>query len=188
MGLSKQTKFILAIVLQLIVIFAIIIFKLSILTSGTEVLLRIKPVDPRDFLRGDYATFRYIDVSEIPMYIESQSIRRGDTVYVMLIKEGEYWTGNRLSTTKPSSSKSVFLKGKAMNDSSRISSSYDACSGRGDCAHDSIRVVYGIEEYFIPEGKGRISSWDRAFAKVAVDENGNAVIKQLYVDNKPWPN
>lgn len=55
--MTKETKFILAIVFQIIVIFAIIIFNLSVFTSGAEVLLRIVPADPRDLLRGDYISF-----------------------------------------------------------------------------------------------------------------------------------
>ncbi|PJC47845.1 MAG: hypothetical protein CO034_01100, partial [Parcubacteria group bacterium CG_4_9_14_0_2_um_filter_35_11] len=57
--LTKQTKFIIAIAIQLVIIFSIIIFKMAVLTGGAEVLLRIEPVDPRDPLRGDYLTFQY---------------------------------------------------------------------------------------------------------------------------------
>ena len=65
--MNKQTKFILAIALQLAVIFTIIIFKFSVFTGGTEVMLRIQPVDPRDPLRGDYVTFSY-DISSVSSY------------------------------------------------------------------------------------------------------------------------
>ena len=54
MNFTKQTKFIIAIGIQLVILFAIIIFKSSVLIGGTEVLLKIEPVDPRDILRGDY--------------------------------------------------------------------------------------------------------------------------------------
>lgn len=175
MSMSKQTKFILAIALQLIVIFAIIIFKLSILTGGTDALLRIKPVDPRDFLRGDYMAFQY-DISDVSSY---NSMKDGDTVYVSLWQHGKYWTAQKASKTKPSDN-AIFLKGKVSREDDIFNE------------NNTIHIVYGIEEYYIPEGKGgSFSSWDRnseASAKVAIDENGNAVIKQIYLDGKIWPN
>jgi len=88
---TKQTKFILAIALQVVIVFAIIIFKLSVLTGGTDVFLKIVPVDPRDLLRGDYATFQY-DISNLDSYISGgQQIRNGDTVYVVLRQNGKYY-------------------------------------------------------------------------------------------------
>jgi uncharacterized membrane-anchored protein len=52
-----------------------------------------------------------------------------------------------------------------------------------------LHIVYGIEEYFIPEGQGRnFSFWNKeAAARVAVDENCNAALKQIYIDGEPWP-
>lgn len=185
--MTKQTKFILAIALQVIIIFAIIIFKLSILTSGTEVLLRIAPVDPRDLLRGDYATFQY-DISNLDFYLVSgQQIRNGDTVYVLLRQTGKYWTAQNVQKTRPTGSE-LFIKGKIESgglESRTASLSYQFPRFGGSCLH----VVYGIEQYFIPEGKGQnFSFWNKeAAAMVAIDDSGNAALKKIYVDDKPWP-
>jgi hypothetical protein len=67
--ITKQTKFIIAIVIQLVIIFTIIIFKIAVLRSGTEVLLRIKPVDPRDPLRGDHLTFPMRFLIFLPIFL-----------------------------------------------------------------------------------------------------------------------
>ncbi|MGO4832681.1 GDYXXLXY domain-containing protein, partial [Rhizobiaceae sp. 2RAB30] len=40
----------------------------GVLRGGTEVLLRILPVDPRDLLRGDYVSLRY-DIDRLPASI-----------------------------------------------------------------------------------------------------------------------
>ena len=110
--MAKQTKFILAIALQAIIIFAIVIFKMSVLTGGTDVLLKIAPVDPRDMLRGDYATFQYSNVSNLDSYIsDGQPIRNGDTVYVVLRQSGKYWMARNVQKTKPLSG-DIALKGK----------------------------------------------------------------------------
>lgn len=168
--MTKQTKFILAVALQVVIVFAIIIFKLSVLTGGTDVLLKIAPVDPRDLLRGDYATFQY-DISIIDSYYaNNQQIRNGDTVYVVLRQGGKYHTVQNVQKTQPTSNE-LFIKGKVESGGSRF------------------HVVYGIEQYFIPEDEGRnFSFWNKeAAARVAVDNNGNAALKQIYVDDKPWP-
>ncbi|MDP3947319.1 MAG: GDYXXLXY domain-containing protein [bacterium] len=184
--LTKRAKFILAIALQVMVVFAIIIFKVSVLSGGTDVLLRIEPVDPRDMLRGDYATFRYSNVSNLDSYIsDGQPIGNGDTVYVVLRQSGKYWMARNVQKTKPLSGE-VALKGKVA--SGGLATQADVLSDQR-LGGSRIHVVYGIEEYFIPEGKGQgFSFFDKeAAARVVVDENGNAVLKQIYVDDKPWP-
>ncbi|MEK9183874.1 MAG: GDYXXLXY domain-containing protein [Patescibacteria group bacterium] len=171
--MTKQTKFILAIAIQLIIIFAIIIFKSSVVVGGTEVLLQIEPVDPTDPFRGDYITFQYSDISDISLLLDdSPSINRGSTFYVVLERTGKYWEAVDIYKNKPEKDvlgyNKIFLKGRL---------DYDG------------RVVYGIEEYFIPEGTGRDFNFRsrEAHAKVSVDKNGNAVLKQIYMDDVPWP-
>jgi len=173
--LTKQTKFVIAIAIQLVIIFSIIIFKMAVLTGGNEVLLRIEPVDPRDPLRGDHLTFSY-EISNLNSYLFNYSpMRDGDTVYVPLKQQGKYWTAVfGVQKTKPIDGEKIFLRGK-------ISSSYSY--------DNKIHIIYGIEDYFIPEGAGQDFTFggQEVAARVSVDENGNAVLKQVYVNDKPWP-
>ena len=183
--MTKQTKFILAIALQVVIVFAIIIFKLSVLTGGTDVLLKIAPVDPRDLLRGDYATFQY-DISNFDSYyVSEQQIKNGDTVYVVLRQSGKYWIAQSVQKNKPTGSE-LFIRGKV--ESGGLESQIDPLVYQR-FGGSRFHVVYGVEQYFIPEGKGRnFSFWNKeAAARVAVDDNGNAALKQIYVDDKPWP-
>jgi len=183
--MTKQTKFILAIALQVVIIFAIIIFKLSVLISGTEVMLRIAPVDPRDWLRGDYVTFQY-DISNLGAYYSSdEQIRNGDVVYVVLRQSGKYWVAQNVQKTKPTGDE-LFIKGKV--ESGGIESQADQFS-YPYFGNSSLHIVYGIEQYFIPEGKGKNFSFGNkeVAAMVVIDNNGNAAIKKIYVNDKPWP-
>ncbi|HSA84524.1 MAG TPA: GDYXXLXY domain-containing protein [Patescibacteria group bacterium] len=183
--MTKGMKFILAILLQVGIIGAIIFIKLTILTGGTEVLLRVAPVDPRSPLRGDYATFQY-DISQIPSYkVVTGDVRNGDTVYVTLMKSGRYWDVEYVLLEKPYNGNKIFLKGRVVSGGSS-ETAFTSYTYTGD---STITVVYGIEDYFIPEGTGQnVNFFDKeAAVSVAVDENGNAVLKQVYVDNKPWP-
>ena len=86
------------------------------------------------------------------------------------MQDGQYWRAIGIQKDKPTESV-VFIRGK-------VESSFS-----------SYHIVYGVEQFFIPEGKGRnFSFWNKeAFAAVALDDNGNSVLKRLYVDDKPWP-
>lgn len=185
--ISRQSKFILAIALQLVIIFAIIIFKVSVLTGGTDIILKIQPVDPTSPLRGDYVSFQY-DISRLDSYLfNGVLIRNGDSVYVTLVQRGKYWTAQRVQKSMPSVKENqIFIKGKVA--SGGLTEGQLSPTGRQKYTY-SVDVAYGIEEYFIPEGKGRnFSFWNKeAIAKVAVDENGNSALKQIYIDGKLWP-
>ena len=198
MNISNQAKFIGAIVLQVLIILIIIIFKVSVLSGGTDVMLKILPVDPRDPLRGDYVTFQYEissvssylfgygyskDVSNIPSIKDGRTtLPAGETIYVTLNNTyGGSWDVIAASTLKPADG-SIFIKGVVE----------DAGFGNnGGNSGDTVNIRYGVEEYFIPEGQGKsLNLWDKnqeAYAKVTLDKDGNAVLKQLYIDGQPWP-
>lgn len=183
--MTKQTKFILAISLQVIIIFATVIFNLSVTANGTEIMLRINPVDPRDMLRGDYANFEY-DISYLnPFYAFEEQIKNGDTIYVVLWKSGKYWSAGRIQKSKPMEGE-LFIKGKVESGGTESKANQSSYPG-----YDTpmLHIVYGIEEYFIPEGKGQnFSFWDKeSAAMVVIDNNGNASLKSIYVDGNPWP-
>src|SRR3989338_6707069 len=174
---SKRNKFIIAIAIQTAILFFIVLFKLLILSGGEEVFLKIRPVDPRDPFRGDYITFQY-DISRIKgsLFDSSEKIKYGDKIYIPLLKRKNYHVAaNRISKNKPDTG--MFIKG-TVNDVRQ----------KGDSL-DEVFVSYGIEEYFIPENSGRNVNFNgqNTFAKIVLDKNGNAVLKNVYVNGKLWP-
>lgn len=191
--MTKLIKFILAILIQVAIILGIILLKITILSGGSEVLLKIAPVDPTDPFRGDYITFRY-DISDVPYYhfYDSQSPKIGDTIFISLARYGKYWEISNASTSEPTSGE-IFLKAKVTSvgiDSGRDTTvPLDRPFETKPIYDQPIEVTYGLEEYFIPEGKGRnfdFTSKEIA-AKVIIDDNGNAVLNQVYIDDQPWP-
>ena len=174
---SKRNNFIIAVAIQAAILFVVIFFKLLVLIGGEEVFLKIRPVDPRDPFRGDYITFQY-DISRIKgSFLNSQEkIERGDEIYIPLFKKRNYWViANNVSKNKPDTG--IFIKG-AVKDVIMSNNSLK-----------EVFVLYGIEEYFIPENSGENVSFNGrdAFAKVVLDKNGNAVLKDVYVNGKSWP-
>lgn len=184
---SKKTSFIIAVAGQLALLVLLVLYKLATFSSGTEILLQLRPVDPRDMLRGDYVTVRY-DISRIHAY-GTEHIQNGDTVYVPLYKEsGKFWSsyGGVTKQLPLSTNGQLYIKGVV------TSGAFDpgTVSKPESMYQDSeLTIDYGIDSYYIPEGSGRQSELNagNAYARVAVDADGKAIIKQLYVNDKPWP-
>ena len=147
---------------QLVFLLGFIAVKEVALRTGTEVVLQTVPVDPRSLLQGDYAILDY-EIADLPPFMED--LPTGETAYVVLSQGREVWEAERYEYYRPRASQ-VFIKG-------RIDS-------RG-------RLDFGIGTYFVPEGTGHII--ERAQdVKVVVklDADGNAVIKQVLVDGRPF--
>jgi len=194
--IHKPTRFALALGIQLVIILAIILFKYSVSSGGTEILLKIAPIDPRDPIRGDYITFRY-DISNVNVYSEASSFRNGERLYVPLVERGKFFVqyGEPIrSIPKETRYSVIYLKGTVISggagEAPTIPNIPNVNQRTGAIrVQPALNVKYGIEEYFIPEGAGiNMSFWNKeAAALVAVDERGNAVLKRIYVDDRPWP-
>ena len=132
------------------------------LTQGREVTLQTVPVDPRSLLQGDYAILDY-EIAELPEWFRDEPA--GNTVYVVLRECGEVWCADRYSTWEPKPA-DVFVRGNV---------------------NDRGRLDFGIGTFFVPEGTGHIVE-DALDVKVMVSlsASGNAVIKTVLVDGKPF--
>lgn len=174
--IPKPLLFALAALVQAGLIALMVYDRASILREGTEVTLQTRPVDPRDFLRGDYVVLNY-DISQVPgagLSGEEQG-RRWVPIYVKLAPnaEGVFTVVSAHATPVPVSGKEVLILGKARR-----------CVG---C--ETVQVRYNIEKYFVPEGQGLELEHARNDGKVrivaAVSPSGRAAIKRLLVDGKP---
>lgn len=166
--------------LQTLILGTIIQSRASILSDGAEVLLKTAPVDPRDFLRGDYVVLNY-DISSVPVQTVSGGIpaEPGERVLWVRLKKQEdgFWTVIESSFHKlPPQPETVILRSQPFY------------SG-GLAAGDSMRVEYGIERYYVPEGEGKPIEEARNDGNVAiavrVSPDGSAQIRSLLVDGKP---
>lgn len=158
-----------------------VVDRVRLLKSGREIVLPIRPVDPRDLFKGDYARLGF-DISLIdaallpapeplpPSVIYQRTAPR--TVFVTLEQQSDQsWkpvaVGERLPGAVPANR--IVLKGRTES-------------------WDRRRVIYGIERYFVPEGTGgrieELARTSKLAAIVAVDRNGNAAIKGLVTDGK----
>jgi uncharacterized membrane-anchored protein len=170
-------------------ILAMVKERADILRGGTEVRLATAPVDPRDFFRGDYVVLSY-EISQLQAgkLGAPGDFKPGEPVFVVLQPDSEGRShAVAVSRKFPAASPGqVFIEGKV--------ASRHICrpttAGPRTCAPDeyAIRVTYGLESFFVPQGDGRrIERSDRSKIEVvaAVSPSGKAAIKRLLIDGKP---
>jgi uncharacterized membrane-anchored protein len=168
--MEKKKLFLLIGIFWLIIIIGFIAVKEFTLQTGEEVLLKTRPIDPRDLFRGDYVILNYeistIDISGLQKDVTD--FKQNDKVYVSLNKVENYGVVSGVFINKPK--EGLFIKGTIKN-----------------AQESRLNLEYGIESYFVPEGKGREierQTGRNLDVKVSVDKLGNAVIKDLLIDGK----
>jgi uncharacterized membrane-anchored protein len=162
---------------QLLVLIGMMAPRGSTLLTGESILLRVVPVDPRDLLRGDYVILGY-DISRIPpegvegLFGRVRDSKAGNAeaagrvVYVTLVPEpdGRHYRGGVVSVNPPGAGLKYI---------------------RGTLA-DQFRIQFGIESYFVQEGKGKgyedaIRS-RRLSAEIALTPDGHAALRGLRIE------
>jgi uncharacterized membrane-anchored protein len=169
----NRRQFALVISVPAVVILAFACVNLYTVYTGQEILLKVAPVDPRDLFRGDYINLAYeisrIDLAEVS---HDTVFSPGETVYAILSKKEKFWTVDSVYHEKPLwGGDQVCMKG-------RVTGTYES----------RIFVEWGIESYFIPEGKGSIIQ-DMGNAEVSVivsvNSAGFSVLKELLINDEP---
>jgi uncharacterized membrane-anchored protein len=161
--------------LQSVMLGAMVWDRIQLLKHGREVVLPIIPIDPRSLFRGDYVQLNY-EVTRVPGPLIEGRPRRSEAVYVSIARGADgVWTPTKAAPMHGGAGEAdgVVLKGRLE---------------RGGSDGQDAFVRYGIESYFVPEGKGReleaLARDQKLAAVVAVDARGNAAIKGLMIDGK----
>ena len=176
--------------------------RISLLKNGREIVLPIIPVDPRSLFRGDYVILDYpvSSVSATLMTAEMKAAKPA-VFYVTLKKQGDAWEPTAFTTTPPTATNdTITLKARmkhGWHEGSRrrpVRAPVDRNAPTPATPEPLtppervFNVRYGIESYFVQEGKGRavekVAAERKLAAVIAVDAKGNAAIKGLMVDGK----
>ena len=181
-NLSQKAWFLLALVAlaQILALVWMVGGRVTLLSSGREVVLKTVPVDPRSLFRGDYVRLGYkislIEGTDLPRKLNATQKK---PIYVTMRVKGrmpaELVTVSQL---KPASLKpdEVVIRGLTTN-VWRIAD---------DNRH--VRIRYGIERYYVPEGEGkrleRMVGKNNFAVLVAVADDGEAAIKGLMINGK----
>jgi uncharacterized membrane-anchored protein len=164
----------LAVGFQVIVLLSMIALRATPLLTGSTILVRVVPIDPRDFFRGDYVVLGY-EFSRIPPEgIDGLPKERsrsnasqwlGKDVYVTLVPDpdGQHWQTETMSLQRPS--EGTYIRGTVT---------------------DFGRLEFGIEAYYVQEGEGK--KYEEAIrthqlsAELAVTKDGQAVLRGLRIE------
>ena len=146
--------------------------------------LQTRPVDPRDFLRGDYVVLGY-DITQLSAgsLAGQPSGDRNPLVYVKLApnRDGVYQAlsvhGGPVAVASPE----VLIRGRLAYGAS--------CGPKRDTFCEKLTVRYNLESYFVPQGEGRkledVRNQGKLSVVAAVLPSGRAAIKRLLIDGKP---
>jgi uncharacterized membrane-anchored protein len=165
-------------------LFKIVYDRDNLLKTAREITIPVRPVDPRDLFRGDYARLGYdvsmLRQSNMPAGVTLDDFQRGGSIYVTLTPDGAGgWKVAGASSDYPKqvATSDVVLRGvvetvwKPKKDSDV-----------------QVNVRYGIETYFVPEGTGSALETEVRSGKidaiVAVDDSGTAALKGVVIDGK----
>jgi uncharacterized membrane-anchored protein len=143
---------------------------------ATVILLKGRPLDPQDLLRGDYLTMSY-DIQNVTVGDAATPSGTGAIVgkdaWVLLEKRDGYHVAVKASRER-------FMPGPGQL-LVRGTFGYGVRTGTG-----SARVDYGIERYFVPEGKGS-PRFTKLEAEVSVSPAHRLYIRRVLLDGKAYP-
>ena len=161
------------ILLQVLVLLGLAGSNLAVEWYGKEIRLETAPVDPRDLFYGDYVILNY-EISELPeeMWRGGEFPGYDDTVYVLLRPSSSdalvYEAVGLYSDRPQTAGDEVVLKARVKNNWDRI-----------------IRLSYGLERYYVPEGTGRAleEQQDKMQVVVKIAPWGQAKLSKLIVES-----
>lgn len=139
--------------------------------KAQDILVKTMPVDPRDFISGNYFILHYKFNDHWRFKKRPKDIfrkRGGTTIYAVLEKDGEYYVPSYITYNKPKKIKDdqVVIKGQKAKRSG---------------------LEYGIEKYFINEGtKEPHPRRDKIEALLTIGKDFSPRIKKLYVNGKEF--
>lgn len=136
--------------------------------QAPTILLECRPVDPQDLLRGDYMTLRYLI---------------GDPPAKADLGDGEVWV-----LLEPRGRHHVLVQASR----ERLVAGSGQLLVRGTVGRDwrsgqqATQISYGIERYFVPEGKGS-PRFTAIEVEASVSPAHRLYIKRLLLDGAAYP-
>jgi uncharacterized membrane-anchored protein len=172
MKMKAKLGFILIVAFQVLILVGWTGYNEISLATGKEVVLQTVPVDPMDIFRGEYVQLRY-QISTLANIPGTGTVHYGDKVYVHMEQDGEVWKATEVAKNK-NADWEYFIAGEME-------------SGFGGRVSITVSITYGIEAYFVPEGKGMAIQTARDIkVRVVINGSGQAFIKGLIVDGTPF--
>jgi uncharacterized membrane-anchored protein len=182
--IPRPLLFALAAAIQVALVALMVYDRVRVLREGGEIMLQTRPVDPRDFLRGDYVVLTY-EITSLPAGAlkDTPSQGRGTPIFVKLARkpDGFHEAVSVHAEPAPVGDGEILLRGRAVAGVS--------CGSTRRVFCERLQIHYGIERYFVPQDDGKEIERARNQGKVsvvaAVTPAGRAAIKRLLLGGKP---
>lgn len=151
------------------------------LADGRIVLLAVRPVDPRDLLRGDYVILTYaVERLEPTIPVAAGLVPGGPAWLVVATAPGEAARPRRVLAEAPPA---------AALEEAEVALRV-VWQGTAEQGGDQRLTLPGIGRYYVPEGTGQDleeAIRDGAvLARLSVDDDGTARVAALLVGGQPW--
>ncbi len=143
-----------------------------VLRTAPVLRLKTRPVDPRDLLRGDYMTLNY-DISHHPAPARER-VGQKSTVYVVFKLTDGYGVIDEVLFQEPPPG------------DPRLCAQAEALVWSNGETPAEFRLTYGIEQFFVPEGKGT-PRFKTLEAEVSVSPTHRLYLRRVLVDGKNYP-
>ncbi len=185
--MSRKLRVVAVIAVQTFVLAYMIGMKQWTLNTGTPIVLETEPIDPRSLFQGDYVRLNYkISNLSLEQLAGDREFKKHDPVYVVLKPADPYWEPVSVHRRRPAASPGqVVIKGEVTG---MAAQRWNPQSRQLEQV-SNLRVRYGIESYFVPEGEGRglerPKEDEKVSIRVAVDRFGNAGIQAVLVNGQP---
>lgn len=177
--MNRRLAFFSAVAAQLALLGLMVAREERVLLRGERVVLAIEAVDPIDYLRGRYVSFRpriaTIDLASVALDVPKSSIAAGSKIAVELVPEGNHFVARRL-VDEPllADARPPFLRA--------VVTSVDGAT---------LTLDYGLDRYFIPANAADPSPLTRdprhdVSISVRVLGDGRCVIEELLIDGEPF--
>ncbi len=152
-------------------------------STGAPALLKTEPVDPWDFFRGEYVRLNYeisrLDPTEVTM---NGPFKAGQTVWVTLQQGTPYWTATAVSTQRPAAAANqILLKGTVESVYEPVAEPWPGAPKPGE-----IRIRYGFEQFYVPEGQGSGLEQRQVdlSVEIKVDGFGRGALSKVFLAGK----
>lgn len=165
--------FALALAVQMLILLAVPAQKMYTRATGRDVVLKVMPVDPYSLLSGYYVTLGY-EISNRTAFPNHEQFNEYDGVVYAIVERRDdgLWHPVALANALPTG----------------LPANQIALRGRNNYG----RIVYGIEEFYIPETKRETIADDlrqhpdAARVEVKVDGRGNAALVRLRIEERVY--
>lgn len=154
---KRSFKYFIAFLIPFLILIAMISRPLLTTYLGSELIIKTKPVDPRDLFRGDYVSLSYeindIDFTLLDSNLQSRldpndytsfDFLNQEKIYVILEAYENYYRVHSASIDKPN--QKLYLIAKYQ---------YPIWGNETPSKYNGISVRYNLDKYFVPENTGQ---------------------------------